>query len=104
MPTASVQPLTNDQAKADLNFCIDYGTVILTKHFRDELAHDALSMDDVLMVCRSGAIRTAPEKDIRTGHWKYRIEGLTIDRRSVAIIFTFRSHSAVFTTVFERIR
>jgi hypothetical protein len=44
----------------------------------------------------------APEKDIKTGTWKYRIEGVTADRRQVAVVFTFRLEQAVFITVFER--
>ena len=43
-----------------------------------------------------------PEKDIKTGHWKYRIEGITVDRRQLAVVFTFRTELAVFITVFER--
>ena len=59
-------------------------------------------MQDVLVVCRSGAIVMAPEKDIRTGQWKYRIEGINLERRRVAVVFTFRAESAVLITVFER--
>ena len=44
----------------------------------------------------------APEKDIRTGNWTYRIEGLTVDRRQVKVVFTFRTEQVVFITVFER--
>jgi len=44
----------------------------------------------------------SPEKDIRTGDWKYRIEGLTADRCQVGVFFTFRPGQAVFITVFER--
>jgi hypothetical protein len=59
-------------------------------------------MEDVLIVCKSGAILMAPEKDIKTGQWKYRIEGSTADRAKVAIVFTFRPERAVFITVFKR--
>ena len=44
----------------------------------------------------------APERDIKTGDWKYRIEGLTADRRRVAVVFAFRQEKAVFITVFTR--
>lgn len=80
------------------------GTVIYTKHFRDELVNDDLTMKDVLAVCKSGAVIMEPEKDIKTGKWKYRIEGITADRRQVAVVFTFRSDLAVFITVFDRTR
>jgi hypothetical protein len=85
-----------------LNFCLEDGTVSYTRHFRDELASDDLTIEDVLAACRSGAIVMAPEKDIRTGHWKYRIEGITAERRSIAVVFSLLPHAAVFITVFER--
>jgi hypothetical protein len=94
--------LSRDQAKANLNRCLEEGAVIYSQHFRDELANDDLTTGDILTVCGSGAILMAPEKDIRTGQWKYRIEGMTADRRQVAVVFTFRTDLAVFITVFER--
>jgi len=44
----------------------------------------------------------SPEKDLKTGQWKYRIEGITADRRKVAVVFTFSLERAIFITVFER--
>ena len=102
MPTSDAQPLGKGQAKAKLNRCVEDGVVAYSQHFREELAKDALAMEDVLAVCRSGTIMMAPEQDIETGKWKYRIEGLTADRRQVAVVFTFRQEQAVFITVFER--
>jgi Domain of unknown function (DUF4258) len=96
-------PLTKDRAKAELNRCLHEGRVVYSKHFRDELLNDDLTMEDILAVCRSGAIIMASEKDIKTGQWKYRIEGITADRRQVAVVFTFRPELAVLITVFERI-
>jgi hypothetical protein len=96
-------PLSKDRAKAALNRCLNEGSVIYSQHFREELANDDLTTEDILAVCRSGAVLMAPEKDIKTGQWKYRIEGITADRRQVAVVFTFRSETAVFITVFERI-
>jgi uncharacterized DUF497 family protein len=96
-------PLAKDRAKAKLNRCLDEGAVVYSLHFREELANDNLTTQDILTVCRSGAIIMAPEKDIKTGQWKYRIEGMTADGREVAVVFTFRPELAVFITVFERI-
>ena len=64
--------------------CLEEGVVSYSRHFRDELANDALTTGDILTVCRSGAIAMAAEKDIKTGQWKYRIEGLTADGIPVA--------------------
>jgi len=95
-------PLSRDRAKARLNRCIENGVVTYSQHFREELANDDLTREDVLYVCRSGAISKPPERDIRTGRWKYRIEGMTVDRVPIAVVFTFRSVDAVFITVFRR--
>jgi Domain of unknown function (DUF4258) len=94
-------PLTKDRAKAQLVLCMEDGVVVNTRHFLEELANDDLTMEDVLAVCRSGAVIMEPEKDIRNGQWKYRVEGPTADLRRVAIVFTFKSELAVFITVFE---
>ena len=59
----SDQPLAKDEAKTKLNQCFEDGTVIYSKHFRDELANDDLTREDVHAVCRCGAIVTAPEKE-----------------------------------------
>ena len=96
-------PLTKAQAKAQLNLCLDAGFVIYTRHFKEELASDGLTTEDVLAVCRSGAVLMPPEKDIRTGDWKYRIEGYTADHEKVALIFALRpEREAVFITAFKR--
>ena len=73
--------LTNDRTKAKLNRCLNEGAIIYSKHFRAELANDDPTTEDILAVCRFGAMIMAPEKDIKTGQWKYRIEGITVDRR-----------------------
>jgi hypothetical protein len=95
-------PLTRDEAKEALNRCLRDGDVSYTRHFRDELLNDDLDMGDILRACQSGAIHMAPEKDIKTGHWKYRIEGRTADGRRIAIVFAFKSELAVFITAFEK--
>ena len=64
---------------------------------------DDFTTEEVLAVCKSGVIVMAPEKDIRTGRWKYRIEGTTAERRSLAVVFTLVEDTAVLITVFERI-
>jgi hypothetical protein len=46
------------------------------------LSNDDLTTEDILAVCRSGAIVMASEKDIKTGQWKYRIEGITAESSS----------------------
>jgi hypothetical protein len=98
-------PASLDQVKQKLGGCLNDGVVVLTRHFREELANDDLSMQDVMDVCRSGAILRPPEQDPRTGDWKYRIEGMTAEGTRVAVVFTIRSGNetveAVLITVFR---
>lgn len=84
-----------------LNRCLEEGQVVYSRHFREELLNDSFTMGDVLRVCRSGAIFMAPEQDAKTGRWKYRIEGRSVDYRAMAVVFTFGQDRAVFITVFE---
>jgi hypothetical protein len=97
-------PLSKDRAKARLNWCLEEGLVIYTRHFREELVSDGFTMQDVLTICKAGAINMQPEKDIKTGQWKFRIDGITTERRTLAVVFTFRTEAAVFITAFERKR
>jgi len=69
-------PLDKNEAKAQLNRCLNEGAISYTNHFREEFLNDDLTTEDVLAVCRSGAIPMAPEQDIKSGYWKYRIEAL----------------------------
>ena len=60
-------------------------------------------MEDTLAICRTGLIIRVPEKDIKTGDWKYRIEGWTADRESLAVVFALKAvRKAVLITVFKR--
>ena len=49
--------------------------VTLTTHAREEMEADAVSLVDVMHVLRSGVVQRAPDLDVRTGHWKVRVEG-----------------------------
>jgi hypothetical protein len=69
----------------------------------EELASDGLTTEDMLAVCRSGVVLMPSEKDIKTGDWKYRIEGYTADQEDVALVFTLKpERKAVFITAFKR--
>ena len=67
IPTDYDGLLGNDRAKARLNRCLEEGDVRYSRHFREELADDNLGMEDVLTICRSGAIIMAAEKDLKNG-------------------------------------
>lgn len=73
-----------------------------TTHFLEELSHEGLEFEDALAVLNAGAIYSPPEVDIRTGDWKWRMEGREPGGQWIAIIFAFKSvDSAVLITIFS---
>jgi hypothetical protein len=79
-----------------LHYCLEDGGVKHGGHFRQELAKEELSYEDAWGVLRRGRIFDPPEQDIRTGEWKYRIEGREAGGRWVAIIFSFKTFELAF--------
>jgi Domain of unknown function (DUF4258) len=96
-------PLGRHQAKSQINRCLAEGRFLLSRHFEEELENDGLTTEDAFTVCGSGTIFNAPEFHMKSGDWKYRIEGYTADHDRLAVIFTIKPQGlAVFITVFRR--
>jgi hypothetical protein len=72
------------------------GAVYWGSHFAKALADENLTFPDAWQVLRNGRVYAAPEPDIKTGDWKYRIEGNTPDGIWLAIIFCFREIDRAF--------
>lgn len=103
MPTMLVSAVKPDIALDMLRDCLgNGGSVIPGGHFRDELRKEGLTLPDAWLVLRSGCIYNAPECDIKTGEWKYTIEGLTADGIWLAVVFSFKHvDKAYLITVFS---
>jgi hypothetical protein len=81
---------------------LEVGEVVPTKHFREELANESITFEDAWIVLRSGSIYDQPEQDIKTGEWKYRVEGYEPDGRWMAIVLAFKStERALLITIFS---
>jgi hypothetical protein len=84
-----VQCLNLQESTDLLRFCI-------------ELAKENISLADAWWVLRRGRIFDAPEPDIKTGEWKYRIEGHEPGGKWMAIVFSFKTVERAFLiTVFS---
>src|ERR1051325_2288272 len=66
---------TTQEAIDLLRHFLAEGDVVLTTHFRQELAAEALSIEDAWAVMQSGTVYEPPEQDIRSGEWKWKVEG-----------------------------
>jgi len=70
--------------------CLQPGRrVVPTRHFREELEKERLILPDALEVIRTGQIYKEPEHDVKTGAWKYHIEGKEPDGKWLVIVFCF---------------
>ena len=76
--------------------------MLLTRHFRDELADEEITFQDAHDVLRLGLIYDEPEQDSNTAEWKYRIEGYEPGGKWMAIIFSFKTIKMVtLITIFS---
>ncbi len=90
------------EARSQLQWCLEHGEVVPTRHFREELANEHISYHDAHEVLRFGTIFDPPEENMKTGEWKYRIEGHEPGGKWMSIIFSFKStERANLITVFS---
>jgi hypothetical protein len=99
---AKVPCATPQEAIDLLHHCLESGEVVIGKHFREELAAENLTIEDARVVMQSGAVRQPPDLDIRTGEWKYRVEGLEPGGKWLVVAFSFKTMDRAFLiTVFS---
>jgi len=66
------------------------------------LENEGLEFSDAFCVLSGGQIYREPEPDIKTGDWKYAIEGLEPGGKWLAVVFCFkRTATALLITVFS---
>ena len=93
---------TPQEAVDLLRRCLEDGEAKHGRHFREELAKERLSYEDAWNVLLRGRIFDPPEQDIKTGEWKYRVEGRDPGGKWLAIVFAFKTVEMVFLiTVFS---
>ena len=97
----TIERLSRADAESLARHCMTAGRVIFGKHFREELANESLQITDARFVLKHGHIFTEPEPDIKTGEWKYRIDGKTLDQIDLSVVFCFKEIDTCFLiTVF----
>jgi hypothetical protein len=98
----AVECLSPAVAQGVLQDCLEDGNIVPTKHFRDELLNEGLTFADAMYVLRIGQIYDPGEPDIKTGEWKYTVEGHETDGKWIKIVFSFRSiDTAILITIFS---
>src|ERR1051325_10854813 len=87
---------TTQEAIDLLRHFLAEGDVVLTTHFREELAAEALSIEDAWAVMQSGTVYEPPEQDIRSGEWKWKVEGYEPGGKWLVIVFSFKPVTRTF--------
>ena len=83
---------TKQEATDLIRFCVKRGAIAYGKH----------SLADAYHLLINGNVFMAPEEDLRTGEWKYRIEGREPDGKKLAIVFCFKENERGFLiTIFS---
>ncbi|MGH8247416.1 MAG: DUF4258 domain-containing protein [Gammaproteobacteria bacterium] len=96
-----VPRVTATEARDLLQHCLEQGEVIRGYHCRQKQAAEKITNEEIVAVLRQGQIYMPPEPDIKTGEWKYRIEGDAPTGRRLAVVFSFKSvEQAFLITVF----
>jgi len=76
--------------------------VVLTRHFREELSNEGVSYEDAHTVLRYGIIYDPPEENMKTGEWKYRVEGHEPGGKWMVVVFSFKTiERANLITIFS---
>ena len=93
--------MTPAKATRLLRECIEHGSIIPTNHAIERMVERHISREELFQVLQSGHISRPAEQELKTGEWKYRVEGHTLGR-AVAAVFKFvQIGRAVVITVFE---
>ena len=88
--------LSIHDAEERMHHCLESGAVVAGRHFRQELANEGISLQDAWIVLHQGHIYDAPEMNVKTGEWNYRMEGPEPDGKWVAIVFSFKAVDIAF--------
>jgi len=82
------KPLSPKQATALINAIPQYAdrTIQLTDHCQKRMLERGFTLNDLLMLLSNGVVKSSPERDETHGHYKYKVEGPTVDEDEAVAI------------------
>ena len=82
------KPLTPDKATELINKIITYAdcTVDITDHCQEKMLERNFDFQDLLLVLSNGKVKSPAEYDKKHGHYKYKVEGPTLDDDNVVVM------------------
>ena len=92
---------SSSEAIRHIREIVSLGEVKTTGHCRKRMAERELGFQDLLSLLLNGEVRSQPEYDPEHDHYKYRVEGHTIDGDSaIAITVIVTTRSLLVVTIF----
>jgi uncharacterized protein DUF4258 len=100
--STGIAPLSRREAAERIRQCIRLARIRFSRHFKEELAKEGLSVPDAHYVLYHGQVYMEPEHDVYFQQWRYRMEGTEPDGRYLSIIFTFEGpEDGLLVTIFS---
>ena len=96
------EPLSSKDATNRIRQIVRFGEVQTTAHCRLRMRERRFDFQDLVSLLLNGEVLDQPEYDERHDHYRYRVQGTTIDGDSaiaVTVIVSFRS--VLVVTIFE---
>lgn len=82
------EPLAPDKATELINKITTYAdcTIDLTNHCQKKMLEKSFDFQDLLLVLSNGKVNSLPEYDKNHKHYKYKVQGSTLDGDDAVII------------------
>lgn len=74
MTDRQTKPISKEQAREIFNRAFLDGSVIYTKHCQERMEERNIDANDLMALARAGLVYKNPERDVKTGEWKFTIE------------------------------
>lgn len=88
MTDRKTKPITKERAREIFNRAFLDGSVIYTKHCRERMAERNIDANDLMGLARAGLVYKNPERDVKTGEWKFTMEHPSPQLKAVFTVLT----------------
>lgn len=96
MSSVDGDPVRPPQARKIISGILDTGSVIPSKHFREEAEKDQLDIVDAENVLRCGVVR---EPEWENGSWRYQVE-----TPRIRVVIVFETETELILVTIMRLR
>jgi hypothetical protein len=88
-------PLSPGEAGPEINGIAKLGFITPSRHLTDRMRERGYDSQDLDQILSFGKVKKPPEYDKEHGHWKYKVEGNTIDGEKATVVVAILSHNEI---------